>query len=161
MTSARDLIQPAGELRQVLDSGRLLTPWAQERCGQAITADVERTGPHSLSRDEAGQLGLGENESWACLRRGGRLVTGDGTEVARVTSVVALSRVGPETVRLLQATRTPLGLALGDQASSKVLWCSVGICEYAVACARLILVNGDPVAMTTDWVLWSWLGSVS
>ena len=159
MTSA--LIQPAEDLRQVLDSGQLLTPWAQERCGQAITADVERTGPHILDRDEAGLLGLPEDESWACLRRGGRLVQQDGTEVARVTSVVALSRAAPETVRLLQATRTPLGLALGEKASSKVLWCSAGISEYAVACARLILADGEPVALTTDWVLWSWLGSVS
>jgi hypothetical protein len=161
MTGARELIAPADELRQVLDSGRLLTPWAQERCGQAVTADVERTGPPYLDCEEAGLLGIFREANRACLRRGGRLVQEDGTEVARVTSVVALSRVSPETVRVLQATRTPLGLALGAGASSRVLWCSAGICEYAVACGRLILVAGEPVAMTTDWVLWSWLGSVS
>lgn len=155
------LIEPAHELRRILDSGRLLTPWAQERCGQEISADVERAGPPYLYRDEAGLLGLSENENWACLRRAGRLVTADGTEVARVASVVALGRVSAEVVRTLQTTSTPLGTALGEAGGSKVLWCSVGICEYAVACGRLITADGEPVALTTDWVLWSWLGSVS
>jgi hypothetical protein len=160
MTGSRNLIAPADELRQVLDSGTLLTPWAQEQCGQPVLADVERSGPPYLHYDEAALLGLTRDDNWACLRRAGRLVQQDGTEVARVTSVVALSRVSPETVRLLQTTRTPLGLALGPEAASKVLWCSAGICEYAVACGRLILVRGEPAALTTDWVLWSWLGSV-
>lgn len=160
MISARELIAPAAGLRQVLGSGQLLTPWARRRAGQEIRADVERTGPPYLHEDEARLLEIGWQENWACLRRGGRLVQADGTEVARITSVVALSRISPETVKLLQATDTPLGLALGPDAASEVLWCSEGICEYAVACGRLILVSGKPVALTTDWVLWSWLGGL-
>jgi hypothetical protein len=135
------LIEPAHELRRILDSGQLLTPWAQARCGQEITADVERAGPSYLDCEEADLIGLSRDDNWACLRRGGRLVAADGTEVARVTSVVALSRIGPEIVRTLQTTRTPLGTALGEGAASKMLWCSVGICEYAVAC-----VVYEPVA---------------
>lgn len=161
MTSTSELIRPAGDLQRILGSGRLLTPWAQERCGQAVTADVERTGPHILDHEEAGLLRLSRDDNWACLRRGGRLVQEDGTEVARVTSVISLARVTPAMVVALETTRTPLGLALGEDASSEVLWCSTGICEYAVACGRLILVRGEPAALTTDWVLWSWLGSVS
>lgn len=155
------IAEPALELRQHLDAGHLLTPWARERSGQEIIADVERTGPHYLYSDEARLLEVGSRANWACLRRGGRLVQADGTEVARITSVVALDRISTETVKSLQATKIPLGLALGEDATSKVLWCSVSICEYAVACGRLILVDGSPVALTTDWVLWSWLGSVS
>lgn len=155
------LVEPAHELRRHLDSGALLTPWAGERCGQRVTADVERTGPPLLSRDEAGLLEAGEDENWAALRRTGRLVQADGTEVARVTSVVLLSRIRAETCRVLQDTDIPLGTALGGRGRSKVLWCSVGICEYAVACGRVILDGDVPVALTTDWVLWSWLGQIS
>jgi hypothetical protein len=161
MPATTTLIEPAHELRRALDSGQLLTPWAQERCGQEITADVQRTGPPYLDYEEAALLGLARDANWACLRRSGRLVQADGTEVARITSVIALSRITLERVRMLQATHTPLGTALGEAGGSKVLWCSVGICEYAVACGRLITSDGEPVALTTDWVLWSWLGSVS
>lgn len=159
------LLKPALELRRYLDGGGLLTPWAEKRSGQPVHADVERTGPMTLDRQEAGQLGLPEpglagNGNWAALRRSGELVQADGTKVARVTSVVALARITPETVKALQTTRIPLGTAIGDRGRSLVLWCSVGICEYAVACGRLILVDDMPVALTTDWVLWSWLGSL-
>jgi hypothetical protein len=155
------LVEPAHELRRHLDSGALLTPWAEERCGQAVIADVGRINPPLLSRDEAGLLEAGENENWGALRRSGRLVQADGTEVARATSVVLLSRISVELCRVLQTTSTPLGTALGDRGHSKVLWCSVGICEFAVACGRVILVGEVPVALTTDWVLWSWLGEIS
>ena len=52
---------------------------------------------------------------------------------------MALANGQPRVVRLLQTTRTPLGTAVDGRARSQVLWCSVGICEYAVACGRVIL----------------------
>lgn len=161
MLKAPALVEPAHELRRHLDSGALLTPWAEERCGQRVSADVDRINPPLLYRDEAGLLEAGEDSNWAALRRSGRLVQADGTEVARVTSVVLLAAASPELCRVLQTTDTPLGTALGDRGHSKVLWCSVSICEYAVACARVILDGDVPVALTTDWVLWSWLGKIS
>jgi hypothetical protein len=152
------LAEPALELKQVLESGALLTPWARDRCGQEVIADIDRINPPCLFREEAQTLGVDEGETWAALRRTGRLLQADGTVIGRITSVVALARISTETCRILQTTRTPLGIALGPDAGSDVLWCSMGICEFAVACGRVITGKGRPVALTTDWVLWSWLG---
>ena len=133
------IARPALELRRVLEAGRLLTPWAEEQCGQLIEADITASSPFRLFREEANTLGVTEADNWAALRQAGQLVQADGTPVARVTSVVVLDRLNPDEVRLLQATRTPLGTVLGPEASSKVLWCSEGICEFAVTCGRLRL----------------------
>lgn len=152
---------PALELRRVLESGSLLTPWAEARCGQRIEADITASSPFRLFRGEAAALGVPEGGNWAALRRGGELVQQDGTAVARVTSIVVLSRITPEECDLLRVTRTPLGTVLGPGAVSEVIWCSEGITEFAVACGRLIRRGGRAVALTTDKVYWSWLGTLS
>jgi hypothetical protein len=155
------LAEPALALRAYLESGGLLTPWAETRSGQQVTADIKRINPPRLFREEAQALGLSEDDNWAALRRTGRLIQDDGAEVARVTSVVALTRASLKLTQVLQTTSIPLGTAIGDEGSSDVQWCSVGICEFAVACGRVIKVSGRPVALTTDWVLWSWLSRVA
>lgn len=154
------IAEPALELSRALEAGQLLTPWAEARCGQPIEADIRFTSPYRLFREEAATLGVTEDENWAALRRGGNLVQADGTAVARVTSVIVLSRVTLAEADALRTTRTPLGTVLGPDARSEVLWCSEGICEFAVACGRLISRGGQAVALTTDWVHWSWLGRV-
>jgi chorismate-pyruvate lyase len=153
------IAEPALELRQVLEAGGLLTPWAEARCGQRIEADIRASAPFRLFREEAAALGVPEGANWAALRRGGELVQQDGTPVARVTSIVVLSRITTAEYDQLRTTRTPLGTVLGPGTSSDVSWCSEGICEFAVACGRLILRGGQAVAMTTDQVYWSWLGA--
>jgi chorismate-pyruvate lyase len=161
MITVPAIAEPALELRRMLESGGLLTPWAEARCGQRIEADISASSPFRLFRDEAASLGVTEDDNWAALRRAGELAQADGTPVARVTSIVVLSRITPDEVLLLRTTRTPLGTVLGPEASSEVLWCSENICEFAVTCGRLILRGGRPAAMTTDQVYWSWLGQVS
>jgi hypothetical protein len=161
MVAVPAIAEPALELRRELESGGLLTPWAQARCGQRIEADISISSPFRLFREEADILGVTEGGNWAALRRSGQLVQEDGTPVARVASIVVLSRITLDEADLLRTTRTPLGTALGPEASSEVLWCSEGISEAAVACGRVIQRGGQPVALTTDWVYWSWLGGVS
>jgi hypothetical protein len=161
MTIVPAIAEPALELRRILESGELLTPWAEARCGQRIEADIRASSPFRLFRDEAAGLGVTEDDNWAALRRAGELVQADGTPVARVTSVVVLSRITPAEAYLLQATRTPLGSVLGPEASSEVLWCSELVTEAAVACGRTVWRGGKPVASVTDRVYWSWLGRVS
>lgn len=158
MTFVPVIAEPALELSRYLESGGLLTPWAEARCGQRIEADIRASSPFRLFREEAATLGVAGDDNWAVLRRSGQLVQEDGTPVARVTSVVVLSRISLDEADLLRTTRIPLGTVLGPGARSEVLWCSEGISEAAVACGRLILRDGQAAAMTTDWVHWSWLG---
>ncbi len=150
-------VDAALNLRRALDAGALFTPLAEAMSGQTVTADVERLGPPVLAPDEAEQLGMTQGESWAALRRAGHLTQADGTRIARIGSVIAVGRISDETFRMLTTTSIPLGKALGDQAHTTILWSSPGIDGYAVHCGRLILVDGLPVALTVDRVLWSWL----
>lgn len=150
-------VEPALKLRRALDGGALFTRWAEQACGQAVTADVQRENPPCLWGHEADSLGMAPAESWAALRRAGRLVQADGTEVARVTSVVAIGRLDHQTVLTLTTTSTPLGTALGPGAHRKVLECSVGIGEFAVHCWSVVLRGDVAVALATERVRWSWL----
>jgi hypothetical protein len=152
---------PALTLRRALDAGALFTRLAEDMCGEPVLADVERLNPQSLFPDEREALGIRPDESWAALRRAGTLVQSGGATVARVTSVVAVSRVPEEVCRVLTTTNVPLGRALGPRARAVVLWSSPGINEYAVHCSRLVLIGDEPVAIAMDRVLWSWLNQVS
>lgn len=154
------IIAPVLDLRRALDAGSLLTPLAGDLCGQEITADVRQANPPLLYRHEAEQLGVGEDENWACLRRHGMLAQADGTPVARITSVTVLSRITPAEHEVLARTDAPLGTVLGPAASALVLWCGICVSEYAISCGRVISRDGKAVALTTDRVLWSWCGNL-
>ncbi len=150
-----DLIRP-------LHAGALFTDWAENHCGQAVTADVERLNPPVLFPDEIGHLGMEHGESWAAIRRHGHLVTASGTLVAKISSVVAAGRIPDAACLLLTAASIPLGRALGPHARREVLLSSIAVNEYAVHCwARIwcpVEGRGErPVALATEWVLRSWL----
>jgi hypothetical protein len=154
-------VKPALELRRALDAGALFTRLAEDKCGQAIHADVSREGPPWLTPDEYGDLQVDPaRELIAALRRAGHLVQSDGRQVACITSVVAVGRLPHELVCQLTTTTTPLGKVLGEDVGSKVLWTSPGIDEYAVHCRRLIFWQDRPVALAIDRVLWSWVDSL-
>lgn len=161
MLAAPAIITPALDLRRALDAGDLLTPLAAALCGQDVTVTgLRRVNPPLLFRHEAEQMGIGEQENWACLRRSGMLAQADGTAIGPVTSVVLLSGITPAEHEALAQTDIPLGTVLGPAASSLVLWCGICISEYAISCGRLVSRDGKAVALTTDRVLWSWCGNL-
>lgn len=163
------VLRPARKLQLDLDSGAMFTKLAEDACDQGVRAEVERVNPPYLSGPEAAQLGLSmPGESWAALRRVGQLVQEDGTEVARVTSVVAIGRLDHATVLQLTTTDRPLGAVLAEKAErdgtkvrGEVIDCSMGLDQYAVHCWRVLLLDDVPVALATEQVLWSWLNRVS
>jgi hypothetical protein len=162
-------LRPARKLQLDLDSGAMFTKLAEDACGQGVRAEVDRVNPPWLSGDEAARLGMSmPGDSWAALRRIGRLLQADGTPVARVTSVVAAGRLDRETVLQLTATDAPLGTVLaaaaerdGTKVRGEVTGCSMGLDQYAVHCWRVLLLDDVPVALATEQVLWSWLNKVS
>ncbi len=162
-------LHPALDLWQDLDAGKLFTKLAEQACGQAVRAEVERVNPPWLSGPEAAQLGMSmPGESWSSLRRIGQLVQADGTPVARVTSVVAVSRLDDEAVLQLTATDTPLGAVLaakaerdGTKVRRETTDCILGLDEYAVHCWGMVLLDDLAVALAAEKVLWSWLNRVS
>ena len=159
-TAIEHALERAQELRLALDGGALFTELAEKMCGQEVTADIERVNPPSLWAHEADQMDVPYDSNWVALRRTGWLVQADAARVARVTSVVLLSRITLDEARLLQTTSTPLGKVLGPDARGRVLETSMEITEFAVHCRRLILRDDGATALTTEQVLWSWLCQV-